>query len=60
MMMFMMNINMIHRSNPIIISIFNYFVDEIAPKFNTVSIIADTPLFVAIVVEVHICIVIII
>jgi hypothetical protein len=47
MMMSMMNINMIHRSIAITISIYNYSVVEIAPKVNTVSIEADTPLFVA-------------
>jgi hypothetical protein len=57
MMMSMVNRKLIHRSNAITISIFNYSSVEIGPKSDPVSIIVDTSLFVAIVVVVHVCIV---
>jgi hypothetical protein len=60
MMMSMVNRKLMLRSNAITISIFNYSSFEIGPKSDPESIIADTPLFVAIVVEVHVCIVFII
>jgi hypothetical protein len=40
MMMYLVNIKLMQRSNAITISIYNYWVVDIAPKFNTVSIIA--------------------
>jgi hypothetical protein len=60
MMMYLVNRKLIHRSNAITISIFNYSSVEIGSKSDPVSIIVDTPLFVAIVVVVHVCIVFII
>jgi hypothetical protein len=53
----MVNRKLIHRSNAITISIFNYSSVEIGPKSDPESIIVDTPLFVAMVVVVHVCIV---
>jgi hypothetical protein len=55
MMMSMGNRKLKHRPNAITISIFSYSSVEIAPKSDPVSIIVDTPLFVAIVVVVHVC-----
>jgi hypothetical protein len=57
MMMYMVNRKLIHRSNANTVSIFNYSSVEIGSKSDPVSIIVDTPLFVAYVVVVHVCIV---
>jgi hypothetical protein len=60
MMMYLVNRKLMQRSNAITISIFNYSIVEIGSKSDPVSIIVDTPLFVAYGVVVHVCIVFII
>jgi hypothetical protein len=47
---------MIHRSNAITICINIYSAVDVDPKYNSVSIIVDTPLLVAIVVVLHVSI----